>query len=342
VDCSSGTSCTYTGTAGYAGGDSFTYTVSDGHSGTDSAAVNLTVTAPAPVVHHIDISADDTSLQWPQTATITGVARTASNAPVSGKSLKLYAKPSGGSYAALSGALVTGADGKVTFLHRPKKGTTYQWRMTSPAVSSTGLAVTVTPAVTAHASTTKLASGAALTISGTASPVSSGAPVKLQRFASGVWSTLQTHTFASSSSSTTSGAAYSFRVTQTASKVYTYRVLVPANGGRLQATATVPDITVYKAAVTGAVGSGDEYVQVKNTGTVPVDLAGWKIKNAAGVSRTLPAQALAAGSTIRVHSGTGSSTATDLYLGGAAFLGNTHDTVKLYDNRGTRLSTFSY
>ncbi|MGD0274383.1 MAG: Ig-like domain-containing protein, partial [Gaiellaceae bacterium] len=47
VDCSLGSSCTYTPASGYTGSDSFDYTISDGHGGSDTATVNITVTAPS-------------------------------------------------------------------------------------------------------------------------------------------------------------------------------------------------------------------------------------------------------------------------------------------------------
>ena len=336
VSCT--TTCTYTAPAGYHGTTSFTYTVSDGHGGSDTATVTMTV----PTLHHVAISVDHPALLWPQSVTVRGVALTSLGEPIKGISMRLWAKPSGGSYAAVTGQLVTGADGVVTSTKRPVKGTTYQWRVSSPAVSSPGTPVTVTPALTAHGSTTRLASGATLTITGRASPVRSGAPVRLQQRVGSSWSTMQSHTFSSGSTSTTSGASYSFSITKAGSGVYSFRVLLPADSGRRQTVATVPDVTFYKAVITHVQGAGDEYVQVKNTGSVTIDLAGWKLKNASGVARVLPAQTLAAGSSVRVHSGTGTGTATDVFLNGAAFLGNAHDTVRLFDNRGTRTSTYSY
>ncbi|MEJ2465671.1 MAG: Ig-like domain-containing protein [Candidatus Thiodiazotropha sp.] len=60
VDCSAGTSCTYTPAAGFTGADSFTYTVTDGPNTSAPATVDVTVNAIVPP-NAIPVAVDDTA-----------------------------------------------------------------------------------------------------------------------------------------------------------------------------------------------------------------------------------------------------------------------------------------
>ncbi len=59
----------------------------------------------------------------------------------------------------------------------------------------------------------------------------------------------------------------------------------------------------------------DEYFALQNTGSMPIDLSGWRIENEEGVSYPFPAGVqLAPGEIITVHSGQGVNSSTQLFL----------------------------
>ena len=80
------------------GADSFTYTISDGRGGTDTATVQMTVNAVAVTPTQLSISIVDTTLVWPQQATINGTVTGANQTPVPNRQVALWARPSGGSW----------------------------------------------------------------------------------------------------------------------------------------------------------------------------------------------------------------------------------------------------
>ena len=77
----------------------------------------------------------------------------------------------------------------------------------------------------------------------------------------------------------------------------------------------------------------DEYVVIKNEGSVTVDLTGWKLKDEANHLFTFPSFTLESGATVTIHTGSGTNTQTDLYWGkDRAVWNNDHDTAYLYDS----------
>ena len=94
VSCSN-TQCTYTAATGTSGADSFTYTISDGRGGTDTATVQM-INAVAVTPTQLSISIVDTTLVWPQQATINGTVTGANQTPVPNRQVALWARPSGG------------------------------------------------------------------------------------------------------------------------------------------------------------------------------------------------------------------------------------------------------
>ncbi len=60
----------------------------------------------------------------------------------------------------------------------------------------------------------------------------------------------------------------------------------------------------------------DEWIEITNPAGTAVDLTGWSVADETTSNRfELPARSLAAGATLRVHTGSGADTATDAYLG---------------------------
>lgn len=84
-----------------------------------------------------------------------------------------------------------------------------------------------------------------------------------------------------------------------------------------------------------------EYVTLRAEGG-HVDLSGWKLTDALGYSYRFPSFVLYSGTTVRIHTGGGTDTATDLYwnLGVPAWNDN-GDRVSLIDTQGRLIDSFS-
>ncbi|WP_158055891.1 lamin tail domain-containing protein [Halorussus halophilus] len=87
----------------------------------------------------------------------------------------------------------------------------------------------------------------------------------------------------------------------------------------------------------------DEYVDIANDGSSALDMTGWSVEDEAGNSYQFPGGfTLGAGNTVRLHSGDGTDSSTDLYWGGSYIWNNGGDTVYLFDSSGTQHTTYSY
>jgi len=90
----------------------------------------------------------------------------------------------------------------------------------------------------------------------------------------------------------------------------------------------------------------DEYVQITNRGNAPQDMTGWRIQSVAGPQwYDFPAAyTLAAGASVRVHSGPDGfeNPPTDLLWGLAHIWLNEGDKAVLYDDSNTAIDSFCY
>ena len=88
----------------------------------------------------------------------------------------------------------------------------------------------------------------------------------------------------------------------------------------------------------------DEYIVLKNTGTTPLDLSGWQIRDEADHSYTVPnGVRLKPNAKITIHTGSGENTNTDLYWeSGQAIWNNGGDTVIVVDTEGTTVFRETY
>ncbi|WP_123623324.1 lamin tail domain-containing protein [Halorubrum sp. CSM-61] len=88
----------------------------------------------------------------------------------------------------------------------------------------------------------------------------------------------------------------------------------------------------------------DEYVVFENTGNETLDLSGWTIEDEAGQRYTVPEGfELAAGDTVTLHTGSGTSTTTELYWGsGSPIWNNDGDTVIVSTPNGERVLEETY
>lgn len=86
-----------------------------------------------------------------------------------------------------------------------------------------------------------------------------------------------------------------------------------------------------------------EYVCFENVGGSPANMTGWHVKDKAGTTYTFPAFTLPAGGHVKLHTGKGTNTATDVYWGrGRAVWNNDGDTVYLYNSASVLVDLYSY
>jgi len=87
-----------------------------------------------------------------------------------------------------------------------------------------------------------------------------------------------------------------------------------------------------------------EYVEFRNAGDEALDLSGYTIRDEAGAEFAVPdGFVLAPGARVRLHTGAGESTATDLYWdAGAPVWNNDGDTVVVLDETATEVLAYSY
>ena len=88
----------------------------------------------------------------------------------------------------------------------------------------------------------------------------------------------------------------------------------------------------------------DEFIDVTNTGSADQDMSGWTLENEDGDTYSFSSGfTLAAGSTVRVHTGSGSDSTTDLYWGASMFRwDNDSDTASIYDDTDSLVRTASW
>lgn len=87
-----------------------------------------------------------------------------------------------------------------------------------------------------------------------------------------------------------------------------------------------------------------EYVTTKNTSTTsPNTLAGFRLSDIAGHVFSFPSLTLQPGASVRVHTGSGTNTSTDLYWGSGSYIwNNTGDTAYLRTAEGVTQDTCSW
>lgn len=79
----------------------------------------------------------------------------------------------------------------------------------------------------------------------------------------------------------------------------------------------------------------DEYVVIKNFDSIPINLAGWALKDQIGHTYVFPQFIIQPGASVKIHSGCGIDKITDLYwCSQRAIWNNDHDTAYLYDSYG--------
>jgi hypothetical protein len=101
---------------------------------------------------------------------------------------------------------------------------------------------------------------------------------------------------------------------------------------------TIPTIApgsihVDVVSVTGAGVIASESITLQNNDAESIQLTGWTIKNNLGSAYTFPVLTLYPGGIVRLHSGPGTDTASDLYWGLAATVWKSGELVALSDTQ---------
>ena len=122
----------------------------------------------------------------------------------------------------------------------------------------------------------------------------------------------------------------------------------PSPNTTATATATASDAGIAVSVHEDAAGNdnenlNDEYVTLTNRGESPLDLEGWIVADEAGHRYEFGAVTLDPGASLRLHTGSGEDTGTDVYWGrSGAVWNNDGDTVTVRAANGTVVAERSY
>ena len=87
----------------------------------------------------------------------------------------------------------------------------------------------------------------------------------------------------------------------------------------------------------------EEYVCFENYGSRRVDMTGWAVHDEVRKRYTFPSFGLGSKASVKLRTGKGVDTDTDLYVGaGSAIWNNDGDTVYLYDSEGRLVDQYTY
>jgi hypothetical protein len=85
-----------------------------------------------------------------------------------------------------------------------------------------------------------------------------------------------------------------------------------------------------------------EYVCLKNYNGEPADMTGWRLRDDQEHEYRFPHFVLAVGATVKVRSGPGQNTATELHWASGLVWNNGGDTILLIDTQGREVCHFVY
>ncbi|MGX1482904.1 hypothetical protein RKD45_001980 [Streptomyces griseus] len=86
-----------------------------------------------------------------------------------------------------------------------------------------------------------------------------------------------------------------------------------------------------------------EYVDIHNNGKAKLQLKGYKLKDGTGYAYTFPSFTVAAGKTVRVHTGKGKNSGTHVYWNRGSYVwNNTGDKARLIKPSGTLRDSCSW
>ncbi|NED97214.1 lamin tail domain-containing protein [Phytoactinopolyspora alkaliphila] len=312
--------------------------------GASEATTTVRVQQPTALT----ISRSTSTLTAGKLATISGRLRTGDGSNVKDRSVTLQRRFVGSSSWTTVTSTKSSSTGRVSFTVKPTRHTEYRLRHSSTtsfgASTSAITKLSVRPAFTLSNSRLAGLLGRTTTLKGSVSPSYSTQKIQLQQLVSGSWRTVQTK-------KPTSSGTYSFSVKPSSTGSRSYRVRIPATSRHLSVTSSTKKIVRYSAKITSILydAPGDdrynlngEYMVVKNTGSVTINLKDWVV-DATPQRRALPSYTLKPGASVRIHTGSGKQSSGRIYLGyKAPIWNNDGDTGRLYDPYGSRASTYTY
>ena len=87
----------------------------------------------------------------------------------------------------------------------------------------------------------------------------------------------------------------------------------------------------------------NEWVCFQNYGAGAQTMTGWHVKDGYGWTYNFPGFILQPGARVKLHTGSGANTATDLYWGrGSAVWNNGGDVIKLYNAAWVLVDSYNY
>jgi competence protein ComEC len=85
----------------------------------------------------------------------------------------------------------------------------------------------------------------------------------------------------------------------------------------------------------------DEWVEISNLGSADANLAGWTLEDAQNHSYSFPDISLKAGAAVKIHTGTGTDTAEDIYWNRSTSVWNNDgDVATLMDTSGNIIAKY--
>jgi hypothetical protein len=195
----------------------------------------------------------------------------------------------------------------------------------------------VDPVLSSRLTAPVVAVGHRAAVTGTVAPFQ-GVTVTLSREVNGVFRDVTSTTFGPSATS----GSFRFPLSTTASGFRAYKVTV--SGPSVNTTAgSALELRVFRADVVKVSPKGLESVTLENTGKVDTEIGGWRLRDRVGKVLVLPGFNLGVGDRVRIFTGKGHPAAHRLFLGKAVDMWHPrHDTVHLYDGRGSPIASLRY
>ena len=258
-----------------------------------------------------------------------------------GAAVTLLHRPGGGTQWFALGTATTEASGAVAFSHTPSTSARYQLRFDGDAGRNGSLSdivtVEVRPRLTLDAPESALA-GRTVPATGRFVPARDDAAVRLQRKTDSGWTTVAT--------AAPNDGVVSFPQ-EARLGLQRWRLSFPGDAKHAPARSSVHVLTGDRVAVARVRADArgidrrnlnGEILVLRNRGTAAAELAGWGVRSRSrGRTFRLDEYRLAPGGVVRVHSGTGRTSAGHLYLGARREVWrNGHDVAVLTHAAGGR------
>lgn len=183
-----------------------------------------------------------TTVTYGGTTNVTGtLVDGATGDPVSGHAVDIFTRKHGTTAYAYHSTQTTLSTGKVTVTLKPTRSTdvtiSYHGESLRLGSESGSVSISVRAKVVASLTDSGVLSGGSTKIKGSVAPNHSGQSIKLQRYYSGAWHTVNTHTLSSTSS-------FSFTINPVATGTRKYRVYKAADSDHLSGWSPTRTLTV--------------------------------------------------------------------------------------------------